>query len=78
MVLLCLSAERGLYRIDDHSGGTVLGPFYSVTDPYLMAQRLADGRNEFVRLVLSDEASSREDSEWLEDSVAFLPTHDTV
>ena len=59
MILVCLSAPRGHYRVDDERGHTLLAPFYSVTDAHVMAQRLADQQQQTVRLRTSDEPGHR-------------------
>ena len=55
MVLVCLSSERGQYRVDDDRGDLLLAPFYSARDSKRLAQRLADEHHEVVRLRISDQ-----------------------
>ena len=52
MVLVCLSPEHGLYRIEDEMGHMIVEPFHSVADPATMAQRLANTQRRDVRLVV--------------------------
>jgi hypothetical protein len=46
MLLVCISRAHGLYRVEDDEGGTLLANFASITEPYLLAERIAQAQRQ--------------------------------
>ena len=54
MVLVCVSAVQGRYRIEDDEGNTLIKEFFSIANPLLLAQRVANTRGYPVTLRVDD------------------------
>ena len=53
-MLVCLSLDRGVYRLESDEGQTVLNDFHSITEPYDLAKRIEQKRCEPVRVCFAD------------------------
>ena len=60
MVLVCLSADRGEYRIDDAWNRTAFGPFFTAASPQNLAQQLADLHRVTVHLLICEESRTEQ------------------
>jgi hypothetical protein len=50
MILVCLCAQAGQYRLEDEAGNLLTPVFYSAPDPPRVAQRIADSHGVDVTL----------------------------